>query len=244
MLQYHNVSYCKGNKQILKDISFALKPEKITVILGQNGSGKSSIIRLLNQKETAYTGTISLNEATYARSNEISILMQTNQIPEHFTVFDFLKYSLIAQRSLFAKGQADDLKQIKTVLKTCDCLEFIDSRISALSGGERQRVLIAAALIKQPKILILDEPTTYLDVKYQSYILKLITKLNQELKMTILLVIHDINHALKVADQVLIVKGGQIIYDLAVDDVNAQILSETFEIEFKDHGAGSFTTKI
>ncbi len=102
MLQYHNVSYQIGDKQILKNVSFTLKPGKITAVLGQNGSGKSTIIRMLNQQNTAYTGSISLNDQAYVRSSEISILMQTNQIPDHFTVQDFLKYSLnIRGNSLF-----------------------------------------------------------------------------------------------------------------------------------------------
>ncbi len=244
MLKYHNVTYKVNSKEIISNVSFELNSEKITVILGQNGSGKSTILKMLNKNSSEYIGEIFYKEKKYVRTSEISLLMQTTNIPEHFTTYDVMRFNLLASRSIFAKANRDDEKQIKKCLAQCNALNLIDEKFSNLSGGERQRILIAAAIVRQPKVLILDEPTTYLDVKYQTHVLNLIKQLNEELKMTVLMVIHDINHALKLADELILVKDGKIIKQIKPSEINAQILSQIFDVDFKEHGKNSYLSLI
>lgn len=242
MLEYSHVSYTINNKQILNDINFKLEPGKITTILGSNGSGKSSLIKLLLKDSKTYEGIINLDGNVFKKNANTSILMQSTNIPDHFTVYDFLKYSLIGSRSLLSKLTSSDQLLIDSALDKCSSLEFKDSYISDLSGGERQRILIAAALLNNPKLLILDEPTTFLDIKYQTLILKLIKELNEVHKVTILIVIHDINQGIKLADNVLMLKAGKLIINKPSDEVNEEDLNQAFDIEFNRHGQSTFVT--
>lgn len=244
MLEYKNVSYQIDNKQILSDISFKLNQGQITTILGSNGSGKSSLIKLLLKDKSEYAGLIEYNHQPFVKTSEISILMQSTIIPDHFTVYDFMKYSLIGSRSILSRITDEDIAQIDKCLKMGDSLQFKHKLISKLSGGERQRIIISSALVNNPKLLILDEPTTFLDIKYQTIILNLIKALNKELGMTILIVIHELNHGLRIADNVLILKQGKIITDKPSNQVNEHDLEQAFDIEFARHGQNTFVTTI
>lgn len=244
MLEYKNVSYQIDNKQILSDVSFKLNQGKITTILGSNGSGKSSLIKLLLKDKSEYEGLIEYNHQPFVKTSEISILMQSTIIPDHFTVYDFMKYSLIGSRSILSRITDEDNAQIDKCLKMGDSLQFKDKLISKLSGGERQRIIISSALVNNPKLLILDEPTTFLDIKYQTIILNLIKTLNKELGMTILIVIHELNHGLRIADNVLILKQGKIITDKPSNQINEHDLEQAFDIEFDRHGKSTFVTTI
>lgn len=244
MLEYKNVSYHIEDKQILENINFKLQPGKITAILGSNGSGKSSLIKLLLKKDKNYEGQILFDNQPFIKSSDISILMQSTIIPDHFTVYDFMKYSLIGSRSLLSKVTEKDNRQIDSCLEKCDSLQFKDKLIATLSGGERQRIIISSALLNNPKILILDEPTTFLDIKYQTIILNLIKELNLKEQMTILIVIHDLNHGLKLSDNVILLKQGRIIEDKLAHEITEQDLNRTFDIEFNRHGTNTFITNI
>ncbi len=244
MLEYKNVSYHINDKQILENVSFNIQSGKITAILGSNGSGKSTLVKMLLKKPGEYQGTITFDNQPFVKTSDISILMQSTTIPDHFTVYDFMKYSLIGNRSILAKVTEADNQQIDNCLAQCDCLQFKEQLIVNLSGGERQRVIISAALVNNPKLLILDEPTTFLDIKYQTLILQLIKGLNGDSQMTILIVIHDLNHGLKIADNVLLLKAGRLIASKPSMLINESDLSMTFDIEFVRHGQNTFVTNL
>lgn len=244
MLEYKNISYEVKGKKILDDISFSLRTGKITTILGSNGSGKSTLIRMLLKSSTEYTGDISWDNGEYMQTSQISILMQSTTIPDHFTTYDLLKYSLIGRKSVFSRLTTADLKQIDDCLQMCDAISFKQLPISTLSGGERQRVLIACAILNNPQLLVLDEPTTFLDIKYQTKTLNLIRELNQKYKMTILIVIHDINHGIRLADDIILMKAGKITAKVKATDINEELLTATFDVKFQKHGVNTFVTNI
>lgn len=244
MLEYKNVSYRINEKQIIDGISFSLQPGKITAILGSNGSGKSTLIKMLLKKPSEYQGSITFDSQPFVKTSDVSILMQSTNVPDHFTVYDFMKYSLIGNRSILSKVTDADNQQIDNCLELCDCLQFKEQLIVNLSGGERQRIIISAALVNNPKLLILDEPTTFLDIKYQTLILQLIKSLNVDAQMTILIVIHDLNHGLKIADNVLLLKAGKLIASKPSKLITEADLSMTFDIEFIRHGQNTFVTNL
>ncbi len=244
MLEYKNVSYQIADRQILESIDFKLEAGKITAILGSNGSGKSSLIKLLLKNKREYSGEIAISGKPFIKTSDVSILMQSTVIPDHFTVYDFMKYSLIGSRSILSKITDKDNSQIDSCLEKCDSLQFKDKLISNLSGGERQRIIISSALLNNPKILILDEPTTFLDIKYQTIILNLIKELNEKEQMTILIVIHDLNHGLRLADNVILLKQGKIIENKSATKISEDDLKLAFDIEFNRHGKNTFITNI
>ncbi len=120
MLEYKNISYQIADKQILDNINFKLEAGKITAILGSNGSGKSSLIKLLLKNKREYSGEITINGKPFIKTSDVSILMQSTIIPDHFTVYDFMKYSLIGSRSILSKVTDKDNSQIDSCLEKCD----------------------------------------------------------------------------------------------------------------------------
>ncbi len=238
MLTYKNVSYQVAKQQILTNINFELVSGSITAIIGPNGSGKSSIIELLAKKESEYNGTITLNKKQYQqeRYQEIAVLKQTTKIPEHLTGYEFLEICLQAKNKLLHKNLTSEQQQlIVAKINLCECQTIVNKKVSVLSGGERQRLLICAALLKEPEILILDEPNTFLDIKYQHLVNQLLKRLNQEEGVTILVILHDINQAIQLSDSMILLKSGQVLVQKPSSSITTTDLSECFEINFTKH---------
>ncbi len=235
MLEYKNVNYQEGNHSILTGINVKFAEKKITAIIGPNGSGKSSLIKLLSLNQSKYQGEIVYCDQQIKTNNlkdDIAIVLQENVFPNHLTVIEFVKLSLVAKHGIFSKLPKNWIKIVNEALDTCNCLELKNQLITSLSGGERQRVLIAAALIKNPKLLVLDEPLSYLDVKYQAIILSLLKELNQRLKITIIIVIHDINQAIHLADNLVLIKNKQIMDILDYTKINENYLEKLYDTKF------------
>lgn len=232
MLEFKQLSAQIGDKQIINNITFNVIPHQITALIGSNGSGKSTLISQLLYPNKSIT----IDGQPYLKSNQISILMQSPNIPDHFRVIDLLMYNRLASTSLFRRPQANDFEQIENCLKKCDCLQFKNSYFKNLSGGEKQRVLIAGSIVTNPQYLILDEPTNHLDIKYQTHVLNLIKQLNTIDHITVLIVLHDINQALKLADNIVCLKAGTVLFDKQPTAITTSDLSTAFEIEFKQHG--------
>ncbi len=247
MLEYRNVSYQIGEKDILKNVSFKLKKGAITALIGPNGSGKSTVIKMLLKNQSDYQGDILYDAQMYERYQfveEIAILMQTSQIPDNLTLRQFIELSLKANRGLFAKLDAQDHAQIANALSQCECEDICDKRLNQLSGGERQRALIAASLARCPKILILDEPTTFLDIKYQAHILSLLRKLNTKHGVTILIVIHNLSHAVRLAEDILIIADGRIKYNGSADELDKDEIANIFDVQFSNDRKFHYTIKF
>lgn len=244
MLEYKNVSYEVAGKSILKNVSFKVLDEKITAIMGSNGCGKSTAVRMLLEDNDNYNGNITSDGSSFVYDESVSILMQTSNIPDHFTVFDLLSYTILGRKKLFGKLTSSDIVSIDECLETCEIMQFKENYISQLSGGERQRVLIAASLVNKPKLLVLDEPTTFLDIKYQTKTLQLIKQLNEDFKITIVIVIHDINHGLRLADELVLMKDGSVFKQVESSKITKEDLSDTFDIEFQTHGSSTFVTSV
>lgn len=240
MLKFNNLSKQIEHRHILSKINFAVDPGKITALIGSNGSGKSTLIGelLTNNKQ------ITLEGKPYLKTNQISILMQSPNIPDHFRVQDLLMYNLLASTSIFRRPHGADYEQIESCLRKCGCQQFKHSYFKQLSGGEKQRVLIAASIVTSPRYLILDEPTNHLDIKYQTHVLNLIKQLNETEELTVLIVLHDINQALKLADQVVCLKAGEVLFNKQPPMVTSDDLTQAFDIEFVQHGHLVFLPKI
>ncbi len=238
MLTYKNVSYQVAKQEILTNVSFELVKGTITTIIGPNGSGKSSIVELLSKKETEYKGTITLNQEKYQqkRYQEIAVLKQTTKIPEHLTGYEFLEICLQAKNKLLHKNLTKEQKKlIMAKINLCECQTIVNKKISVLSGGERQRLLICAALLKEPEILILDEPNTFLDIKYQHLVNRLLKRLNIDEGVTILVILHDINQAIQLSDSIILLKDSQVLAQKSASSITTTDLSECFEINFTKH---------
>lgn len=219
IIEIKNLSFkYNTTKAIFSDLNLTIKKGEITTLLGKNGCGKSTLIKLLSKNITNYTGNIFLENKelkSYSLkelATKLSIVYQNNITPQEITVFDMVSFARLPYQNIFFYKQTkEDIEKINFALKETDLIDYKNTIVSELSGGQLQRVYIAMCLAQDTEIIILDEPTTFLDIKYQKSIMKLVKRLNQELHLTIIMVLHDINQAITYSDNIVALLDGEII---------------------------------
>lgn len=231
-----NISY--GNLDIVKDLNLEIPKGKITTIIGANGCGKSTILKTLARIIKPKSGSIYINdkELNSQDSKELAkamaVLPQSPQAPSGLTVEELISYGRFPHQKGFGKLKDEDKDIINWALEKTRISEFRDRPIEALSGGQRQRAWIAMALAQETDILLLDEPTTYLDLAHQLEVLKLLEELNKKEGRTIVMVIHELNNAARFADHMIGVKKGKIVCQGTAHEVmTKENLREIFNID-------------
>lgn len=233
-----NISVKYNQQEILHNISLKLVDGKITAILGPNGSGKSTLLKTMSGIIKPYHGQVLINQQNLQTIKRIdlakllAILPQSPQAPSDITVSQLINYGRYAYSSWLNKNKAEDNKQIKWALQVTNLTHLANSFMYELSGGERQRVWIAMSLAQNSDYLFLDEPTTYLDIRYQFEILDLLKQLNNTQNKTIIMVLHEIQHALNYADYILLINNGKINSYGTVDEIiDSGAIEEVFKIK-------------
>ena len=209
---------CAGysNKTILKNISLNISPGQITSIIGANACGKSTLLRTMSRLLSPSQGHVLLDGKsihkypTQALAKTLGLLPQSPIAPEGITVGDLVSRGRHPHHGLISRWNKADDVAITNALEVTKTNDLIDRDVDELSGGQRQRVWIAMALAQETDILLLDEPTTFLDVSHQIEVLDLLVDLNQNRGTTIVLVIHDLNLAARYSDQLIAMRQGQI----------------------------------
>lgn len=229
-------SYNK-DEEFINDLSVEFKKGKITTILGPNGSGKSTLLSLLCSLNKAKSGKILIEGKDITKlkykdiAKVIATVHQQNSVPNDITVRDLVGYGRLPFKKRFEHTNSDDEEIINWALKETGLEEMEEKLVMSMSGGERQRVFIAMALVQKPKILFLDEPTTYLDIYHQIEILELVERLNREHGTTIVMVLHDINQAIKYSDNVVVMKDGALIMEGRANDIiNENLIRKVYGV--------------
>ena len=242
IIEIKNLSFnYTPNKTIFSNLNLNIKKGEITTLLGKNGCGKSTLIKLLSKNITNYTGNIFLENKklkSYSLkelAKKLSIVYQNNATPQEITVFDMVSFARLPYQNIFFyKKTKEDIEKINFALKETDLIEYKNTIVSELSGGQLQRVYIAMCLAQDTEIIILDEPTTFLDIKYQKSIMKLVKRLNQELHLTIIMVLHDINQAITYSDNIVALLDGEIIKnDKAHSLLDEELLNKIYDTAIK-----------
>lgn len=226
-------------KKIIKNVTFRLTPGKVTVLIGANGCGKSTLFKLLTGLEKPEAGEIYLQGENIWKmkrkefAKKVAVVHQYNTAPDDLTVRKLVEMGRTPHQSIFNREQKEQhIQAVEHALYMTNTKQYEDQLLSQLSGGQKQRAWLAMALAQEPEILLLDEITTYLDVRYQIELLSLIRKLNQEQNLTVLMVLHDINQAMEYADEIVVMKCGEIIASGKAEDViTAQVLNDAFSVE-------------
>lgn len=227
-----------GGKIVAPAVSLAFPEPEIVAIIGPNGSGKSTVLKALSRLLKPAGGTVlldgreihSLPRRTVAQI--MAILPQGAQAPGDLAVYDLAACGRAPYRRLFAGLPAEDGRVIDQALAAVGLTELAYRRLDTLSGGERQRAWLAMALAQQPEILMLDEPTTYLDIHHQLEMLKLIQRLHEELRLTVIMVLHDLNQAARFCHRIVAVKDGEVFADGPVKQVlTREVLRELYGVE-------------
>ncbi|WP_438446986.1 ABC transporter ATP-binding protein [Gorillibacterium sp. sgz5001074] len=227
-----------GDRLIVEDLHLSVPMGCITALVGANGSGKSTILKTMARLMKPKGGTVYLDgHSIHSRSTkevarQLAILPQNPTAPEGLTVSELVSYGRFPHQKGLGTVSAKDREMIRSAIEMTGMTEFAERPVDQLSGGQRQRAWIAMALAQETGILFLDEPTTFLDMAHQLEVLKLLHKLNEEEQRTIVMVVHDLNHAARYAHHIVAVKRGKIVRAGTPQEVvTAEVLREVFGIE-------------
>ncbi|HFI2472369.1 TPA: ABC transporter ATP-binding protein [Streptococcus suis] len=230
------VSY--GKKSILSDLSIDFPTGKITSIIGANGCGKSTLLRALSRILPADKGTVYLDGkdmqqiSTKEIAKRLALLPQVQENLDGICVYDLVSYGRFPHQNAFGRLTDLDREKIAWALTETQTMAFAHTPLQSLSGGQRQRVWIAMALAQDTDIILLDEPTTYLDMHHQLEVLELLQRLNSENGKTIVMVLHDLNHAARFSDYIIAMKDGHILQEGSPEEViTVEHLRQLFAIE-------------
>ena len=213
--EINNLEFGYGDSLVLKGISFNVKSGEFISIIGPNGSGKSTLLKTLNRLYTIKNGSILIDgkDIDYYKSRDmakkVALVPQDTTLDYDFTVEEVVLMGRHPYKGRFEKEDDKDFDIIYEAMEMTNTLVLKDRLITEISGGERQRVFIAKALAQKPSIILLDEPTSHLDINHQMDILNLLKTLNDR-GTTIILVIHDINMAARYSDEILLLNNGEI----------------------------------
>lgn len=209
---FKNISVGYGKKMVIQNLNLEFPKGKVVTIIGQNGCGKSSLLKTISKAVTPRSGQIIYQDKKLSQyppkmlAQKIAYLAQVHTSPPDIDVRTLVSYGRYPH-SKFGRGlTAQDGEVIDKALSLTGLEPLQNQILSTLSGGERQRAWIAMTICQEPEILVLDEPTTYLDISYQVEVLELVRKLNRELGITIIMVLHDLNLAARYSDQLYAIK--------------------------------------
>ncbi|MDR2785183.1 MAG: ABC transporter ATP-binding protein [Treponema sp.] len=232
-----NLAVAYENNLVIGDLDMRIPREKITAIIGPNGCGKSTLLKAAGRILKPKNGFVYLNgEAIQSLSTRevaqrMAILPQSPQAPAGLTVGELVSYGRFPYSRGFGKLKPEEKRIISWAMEVTKLTEYETTAVDNLSGGQRQRVWIAMALAQETELILLDEPTTYLDLSYQLEILELLYRLNREQGRTIVMVLHDLNLAARFADYMIALRGGDIILHGPPEVViTPEVLRETFHI--------------
>ncbi|MFR3522392.1 MAG: ABC transporter ATP-binding protein, partial [Clostridia bacterium] len=204
MLRGENISFSYvRDKAFIENLNINIPKGKITTILGPNGSGKSTLLSILSTYNKPSKGDVFIGDKNLKtlKTKEIAKLIATvhqhNESPEDLDVKTLISYGRVPHHKHGSNKKDEDEKIINWAISSTNLDDIKDKKVMSLSGGQRQRAFIAMALAQKTDILLLDEPTTYLDIFHQIEVLDLVKKLNEKYKMTIVMVLQDINQAIK-----------------------------------------------
>lgn len=216
-LEAQNLSGGYGTTTIVEAIDLALAQGEWLSLLGANGSGKSTLLRLMSRILAPQQGMVLLDGKTIhsqpmqAVARQLAILPQQQTVPPGLTVEQLVSLGRAPYQNWWEwELDAAGKQKVEEAMVETGVMQFRDRSVAQLSGGEKQRVFLALALAQNPKVLLLDEPTTYLDIRYQLQLLDLLKNLNQKQELAIITVLHDINLAARYSDRLALVHQGRL----------------------------------
>ncbi|GAA1514774.1 ABC transporter ATP-binding protein [Nocardioides humi] len=238
VLSAHDLVAGHRRRVVVPDLSLEIAPGTITALVGPNGSGKSTLLMTLARVLPRHGGEVLLDgrPMTTQSSREIArrlgVLPQTAVAPVGATVRELVEQGRYPQRGPWSMLRRRDDEALRRALDLTGLTALADRRLDALSGGERQRAWIAMTLAQETGVLLLDEPTTYLDVRHQIDLMRLVGRLRDEQDITVVMVLHDLNQAARYADRVVALRDGRVHADGTPAQVlTAGVLRAVFDID-------------
>jgi iron complex transport system ATP-binding protein len=227
-----NLSYAYGSQQVLQRLSFSIAQGEIFIIIGPNGAGKTTLIKLMAGIIKRQSGVIDVLQKSIDSYSQKKLAQVLAYVPQGlpvgfpFTAEETVLLGRAPHQKVLGLASEDDLEIVRQTMTFTEVDHLARRKLDQLSGGEQQRVLIARALCQQPQVILLDEPTASLDLSHQMRIMDLMEKLKDEKGVTVVMVSHDVNLAAMYADQLLLLKAGEIV---CMGTPNAVLNFETLE---------------
>jgi iron complex transport system ATP-binding protein len=238
MLQTDHLTLAYDQALVVKNLSLTIPTGKITALVGPNGCGKSTLLRGLARLLKPRLGAVYIDGDLVAKlptkelARRLGILPQSPVAPEGLTVRELVAQGRYPHQSWFQQWSEHDEAATQRALTITGMLDLAERAVDTLSGGQRQRAWIAMALAQETETLLLDEPTTYLDMAHQIEVLHLLEQLNREEGRTIVMVVHDLNHAARYAHHVIAVSDGQVaVAGTPQEVITAATLRRVFGVE-------------
>ncbi len=238
ILKGEGISVGYQQNTIIQEMDVQIPKAQITSIIGPNGCGKSTLLKALSRMMPVKTGQVILDGQQIAQlptiqvAQKMAILPQSPQAPGGLTVEELVAYGRYPHQKGFGKLKSEDHKAIQWALEMTHMEAFAQRNIDALSGGQRQRAWIAMALAQDTPLILLDEPTTYLDMAHQLEVLELLKDLNETSHKTIALVIHDLNLAARFSHWMIAMREGKVLYEGTAEAVmTREVLADVFSLD-------------
>lgn len=239
MLQINNLTVSYGEHVALQDVTLSVASGEVLAVIGPNGAGKSTMVRAISGVQSPQSGSVLVGEdassvhALHAaeRARLLAVVPQAREMPGAFTVYETVLLGRTAYLGWMGKSQPQDHEQVDWALARTKLTDFAHRRVGELSGGEQQRVLLARALVQSAPVLLLDEPTTHLDLQHQSGLLNLVRELAVEKQLAVMVVLHDLNLAGLYCDRVALLVNGRLqAIGTPQEVLTTQNLTNTFHV--------------
>lgn len=226
------------NNIIIEDMNLTIPKGKISIIIGANGCGKSTLLKTIARINKPKKGDIFINNKNIKKvkekniAKEVAFLPQGPICPSGITVRELVAYGRFPHQKMVGGLNSHDKELIDWAIEETGLKEFADREVENLSGGQRQRAWIAMTLAQETEIIMLDEPTTYLDMSYQLEVLEVLQRLNKEKKITVVIVLHELNNACRFAHNIIGLKKGKLICEgKPMDVINKENLKKIYGID-------------
>lgn len=238
IIDVKNITVELSDKIILQDMTLEITKGEIMSIIGPNGCGKSTLLKTIARINSCKKGSVdfagvnvqSFSHREFAR--HLAILTQDPEAPPDLTVYDLVKLGRFPYRTWYSSNGKEDEEQVAWALEQTGMSAMKKRLLVTLSGGERQRAWVAMALAQRPQVLLLDEPTTYLDICHQLEVMQLLKKLNSELGLTVIMVLHDLNHTLQYSQRIAVMREGRIVkVGKPREVITDKLLREVFKVK-------------
>ncbi|WP_211748459.1 ABC transporter ATP-binding protein [Paenibacillus sp. Marseille-Q4541] len=238
MLQVESVHVHYGERPIVQNLSLTVQKGEIVSIIGPNGSGKSTLLKSISGLIPYESGGVTIDGKELQKMNvrevakQLCMLSQSNVSPMDMTVGDLVSFGRMPHKKWYEQLTQGDREIIQWALEQTNMVKYEKRLVNSLSGGESRKAWLAMALAQRPKLLLLDEPTTYLDIAHQLDVLELVKTLNKELGITVVMVLHDLNHASLYSDKVCVIQDGERkAYGTPEDILNEELIRSVYRVE-------------
>ena len=237
-LEIDSVNFAYQSMNVLKDVSFKASEGEVIGILGKNGCGKTTLMKCINAHLKPHSGMITIDGSPVSEMTKKELAKRMAVVAQHsnmsfpFSVLETVMMGLYPTAEWMRAPTSEEMVRVLDSMKATGVAEFAERPVTELSGGERQRVLISRALVQDPEIFLLDEPTLHLDVNHQFNLMEMVRRLAKEKNMLVIIVTHDIPLAARYCDRVMLMEKGEIIGSGKTEEViTSENLTKVFSVD-------------